>query len=78
MENRSTISSFSTLDSVADPDRAPRYVPLTIGSGLGIFVSDIREGYKKKIFYNFLACLFLKVRLHHFSNIKSHKQITKQ
>jgi len=32
----------------------------------------------KKKFLRFLAYYFLKVHLHHFSKIRSHKEVTKQ
>ncbi len=50
------------MDPDADPDPA-------------IFVSDLQEANKK---LSFLAYYFLKVHLHHFSMIKSHKEVTKQ
>jgi hypothetical protein len=37
---------------------------------LVIFDSDLQDG--------FFAYYFLKVHLHHFSKIKSHKEVTKQ
>jgi hypothetical protein len=48
----------------ADPDPA-------------IFVSDLQDDNNKK-FLRFFAYYSLKVHLHHFSNIKSHKEVTKQ
>jgi hypothetical protein len=36
-----------------------------------IFVSDIQDG-------KFFAYYFLKLHLHHFSKIKSHKEVTKR
>jgi hypothetical protein len=44
-----------------------------------IFVIDLQEANKKLIFY--LSCsayYFMKVHLHHFSKIKSQKEVTKQ
>ncbi len=56
-------------------------IPLTNGSGSGSgsgswFVSDHQDANKKYFFPSFL--LFLKVHLHHSSNIKSHQEITKE
>jgi hypothetical protein len=39
------------------------------------FVSDLQDVNKKKSFF---AYYFLKVHLHHFSKINSHKEVTKQ
>jgi hypothetical protein len=51
-----------------DPDSGP---------DPAIFVIDLEDANKKKIFlFNFL--LLLKVHLHHFSKIKSQKEVTKQ
>jgi hypothetical protein len=57
-------------------------VPLTNGSGFGsnsgpapaIFVSDRQTAAIKPFF----AFYFLKLHLHHFSKINSHKEVTKQ
>jgi len=45
-----------------------------------IFVLDLRDANKKQFFSKFFCLLryFLKVHLHHFSKIKSHKEVTKQ
>jgi len=44
-----------------------------------IFVIDIPDANKKLIFLNsFSAYYFWKVHLHHFSKIKSQKEVTKQ
>jgi hypothetical protein len=40
-----------------------------------IFVIDLQDASKKRIFYTlFSAYYFLKVHLHHFSKIKSQKE----
>ncbi len=54
--------------SVADPDPTPDPAP-------GIFVSDLQDVNKK---LGFFAYYLLKLHLHHFSKIKSHKEVTKQ
>jgi hypothetical protein len=54
------------MDPDADPDPA-------------IFITDLQDANKeliKKI--SFSAYFFLKVDLHHFSKIKSQKEVTKQ
>ena len=44
-----------------------------------IFVTDLQGASKKKIFNTiFSACDFLKLHLHNFSKIKSHKEVPKQ
>jgi hypothetical protein len=44
-----------------------------------IFVIDIQDANKKLIFFeSSSAYYFLKVHLHHFSKIKSAKEVTKQ
>ncbi len=43
-------------------------------SDLAIFVTDLQDANKKII----IAYYFLKVHLHHFSKIKSPKEVTKQ
>jgi hypothetical protein len=44
-----------------------------------IFVIDLQGANKKIIFFaKFSAYFFLKVHLHHFSKIKSKKEVTKQ
>ncbi len=48
-----------------DPDADPDSV---------IFVSDL-PAVNKKLFFIYY---FLKIHLHHFSKIKSHKEVTKQ
>jgi hypothetical protein len=46
---------------------------------LAIFVIDFQESNKKRIEKkSFSAYYFLKVHLHHFSKIKSQKEVTKQ
>jgi hypothetical protein len=41
-----------------------------------VFVIDLQDANKKTTFFqSFSACFFLKVHLHHFSKIKSHKEI---
>ncbi len=54
-------------------------MPLTNGSGSGscYFVLDLQD-VNKKLFFYFSTYYFLKVHLHHFSNIKSPKEVTKQ
>jgi hypothetical protein len=49
------------------------------GSGSSIFVSDLQD-IEKVIFFPriFFAYYLLKVHLHHFPKIKSHKEVTKQ
>jgi hypothetical protein len=56
---------------------------LTTGSGFGsgtcIFVIGLQDSNKKIIFcQSFAPYYFLKVHLHHFSKIKSQKEVTKQ
>jgi hypothetical protein len=41
-----------------------------------IFVSDLQDGNKNSVFL--LVRYFLKLHVHHFSKIKSHKEVTKQ
>jgi hypothetical protein len=43
-----------------------------------IFVIDLQDANKKLKKKNFSAHYFLKVHLHHFSKIKSQKEVTKQ
>jgi hypothetical protein len=43
-----------------------------------IFVIDLQDANKTLIIKNFSAYYFLKVHLHHFSKIKSQKEVTKQ
>jgi hypothetical protein len=50
-------------DSDPDPDPA-------------IFVSDLHDF--KIFFFAFFAYYFLKVQLHHFSKIKTHKEVKRQ
>jgi hypothetical protein len=49
-----------------DPDTAP---------DPAIFVTDLQDANKKQFFS---AYYFFKVHLHHFSETKSHKEVTKQ
>ena len=58
---------YSDPDPDVDPDPA-------------IFVIDLQDTIKKLIFVkkSFFAHYFLKVHSHHFSKIKSPKEITKQ
>jgi hypothetical protein len=51
-----------------DPDPAQAPDP-------AVFVIDLQDA-NKKLFFS--AYYFLKVHLHHFSKIKSHKEVTKQ
>jgi hypothetical protein len=57
-------------------------IPLTNGSGSDpdpdIFVSDLQVVNKKLVFSKSFAYYFFKVQLHHFSKIKTHKEVTKQ
>jgi hypothetical protein len=43
-----------------------------------IFVIDLQEANRKRIKKSFSAFFFLKVHLHHFSKIRSSKEVTKQ
>jgi hypothetical protein len=45
-----------------------------------IFVIDLQDANKKLIYFlkSFSAYYFLKLHLHHFSKIKSQKEVTKQ
>ncbi len=43
-----------------------------------IFVIDLQVANKKLIFKKVICLYFLKVHLHHFSKIKSPKEVTKQ
>jgi hypothetical protein len=44
-----------------------------------IFVIDLQDANKKQIcLKSFLAYYFLKAHLHHYSKIKSKKEVTKQ
>jgi hypothetical protein len=59
-----------------DPDPDPAPDP-------AIFVTDLQKTNKKQFLYKIfllITVLFdsLKVHLHHFSKIKSHKEVTKQ
>jgi hypothetical protein len=56
-------------DSDPDPDADP---------DPSIFIIDLQDVKKKKISKIFPAFYFLKVLLHHFSKIKSQKEVTKQ
>jgi hypothetical protein len=58
------------MDSDLVPDSDPIPDP-------AIFVSDLKMATKNYFFPSF-AYFFLKLHLHHFSNIKSHKEFTKQ
>jgi hypothetical protein len=53
-------------------------MPLTNGSGSSYFFLDLQDANKKLFFLNFSAYYILKVHLHHFSKIQSHKEVTKQ
>ncbi len=55
-----------------DPDADPDPV---------IFVSDLQDVNRKLFIFSkffLLTVLLMKVHLHHFSKIKSHKEVTKQ
>jgi hypothetical protein len=43
-----------------------------------LFVIDLQDANKRLFFSLFFRFLLLKVHLHHFSKIKSHKEVTKQ
>jgi hypothetical protein len=43
-----------------------------------IFVTDLQDANTTNFFKSFSAHYFLKVHLHHFSKIKSQKEVTKQ
>jgi hypothetical protein len=43
-----------------------------------IFVTDLQDADKNYFCQSFSAYYFLKVHLHHFSKIKSHKEVTQQ
>ncbi len=53
------------------------FMPLTNGSGSCYFCHWPSRRQQKIIFFlqSFSACYFLKVHLHHFSKIKSHKEV---
>jgi hypothetical protein len=53
------------LDADADPDPA-------------IFFIELQDANEKLILKSISAYYFLKVHLHHFSKIKSQKEVTKQ
>jgi hypothetical protein len=57
------------MDSDPDPDAGP---------DPPIFVIDFQEANKKLIIFKKFFCLLGKVHLHHFSKIKSQKEVTKQ
>jgi hypothetical protein len=62
------------MDPDSDPDPTPATDP-------DIFDSDLQDDNKKKISEVFLlitVAYFLNQHLHHFSKIKSHKEVTKQ
>jgi hypothetical protein len=42
------------------------------------FVIDLQDANKKQVKKSFSAFYFLKVHFHHFSKIKSKKEVTKQ
>jgi len=45
---------------------------------LSFFVTHLQDANKKLIKKSFSGYYFLKVHLHHYSKIKSHKEVTKQ
>jgi hypothetical protein len=59
-----------------DPDSDP---DLDADPEPAVFVIDLQDA-NKKVFFNeiFSAYFFLKVHLHHFSTIKSQKEVTKK
>ncbi len=65
------------MNSESDPDSAP--VPdADPDPDPPIFVIDLQEA-NKKLFKTVLSAYnFLKIHLHHFSKIKSQKEVTKQ
>jgi hypothetical protein len=55
-------------DSYPDPEADP-----------SIFINDLQDANKKLIFFKkFSSILLFEVLLHHFSKIKSQKEVTKQ
>ncbi len=62
--------TFWTFGSgILDPALAPAPDP-------AIFVIDLQDVNKELFFLSFSAYHFLRVYLHHFSKIKSHKEVT--
>jgi hypothetical protein len=57
----------------ADPDSDPDADPDPF-----MFIIDLQDANKKLFFLSFPAYYFLKVLLHHFSKIKSQKEVSKQ
>jgi hypothetical protein len=55
---------------LTDPDPTPDSAPAP-----AIFVSDLQDG-NKNIFWKFFHLLLSELYLHHFSRIKSHKEVT--
>jgi hypothetical protein len=73
------------LPSVADPGQFLMWIrirgsmPPTNGSGSFCFINDHQDANKQLIVLkSFPAYYFLKVLLHHFSKMKSKKEVTKQ
>jgi hypothetical protein len=65
---------WTNLDPYSDPDLDPDSDP-----DPAVFVIDVQDANKKLILKkNFSAYYFLKVNSHHFSKIKSQKEVTKQ
>jgi hypothetical protein len=56
-----------------DPDADPHADP-----DPSIFIIDLEDDNKKLIKKSFSAYYFMEVLLHHFSKIKSQKEVTKQ
>jgi hypothetical protein len=56
-------------DSYSDPDAEP---------DPSIFIIDLQDANKKLIKKSFSTYYFLRVLLHHFSKVKSQKEVTKQ
>jgi hypothetical protein len=62
-----------------DPEPDPRIQIMEPDPDPATFVIDIQDANKKLIFLlSFSAYFFLKVHLHHFSKMKSQKEVTKQ
>jgi hypothetical protein len=69
------------LNADPDPDPATQINadPCGSGSGYGSGSETLFKTPTKNYFFKcFSAYYFLKVHLHHFSKIKSHKDVTKQ
>jgi hypothetical protein len=58
--------------------RIRKSIPLTNGSGAAIFVTFKMATKNYFFLLSFLVYYFLKLYLHNFSKIKSHREVTKQ